>query len=69
MSSLFGSSAPKAPAAPAPLPPVPTVDDAANSSEAEDKLRRRKGRASTVLTQTQGELVAPATASSALLGS
>lgn len=57
MGGLFsGPKAPKPPPPPAPPPPTPTVDEAAQSSEAEDKLRRRKGRASTVLSQDAGDL-------------
>lgn len=71
MGGIFGGAkAPKPPPPPAPLPPVPTIDDAANSSEAEDKLRRRKGRAATYLSeQTKGELVSEATSATKLLGS
>lgn len=71
MSGLFKPKAPKPPAPPAPPPPTPTVDDAYMSSEAEDKLRRRRGRAATVLSETtQGELATPATtAATTLLGS
>lgn len=49
---LFGS--PKAPApAPAPEPaPVPIVDKDAMAREAGDRLRKRRGRASTMLSPT-----------------
>jgi hypothetical protein len=64
MSGLFGGpKAPKPPPPPAPPPPVPTVDDAANQSEAQDKLRRRKGKASTVL---NSDLSPPTTAATTL---
>lgn len=63
MGGIFSKpKAPPPPPPPAPPPPVPTVDDAANSSEAEDKLRRRKGRASTVLSQPGKDLAPAATA-------
>lgn len=70
MGGIFSKpKAPPPPPPPAPPPPVPTIDDAANSSEAEDKLRRRKGRASTVL--SQGSDLAPAdpATASTMLGS
>jgi hypothetical protein len=68
MAGLF--SKPKAPQTPPPPEPVPvpTVDEAAQSSEASDKVRRRKGMAATVL--TQGAELAPAqtSAGAKLLG-
>jgi hypothetical protein len=59
---------PPPPPAPPPPPPVPTVDDAAMSSEAEDKVRRRKGRASTVLSQGSDLATAEPTTAATLLG-
>ena len=55
---------PKVPQA-APLPPPPVIEDTdAVQQEAYDALRRRKGRASAIVTQGP----APATASKVLLG-
>lgn len=55
MSSLFKKPTIQAPA-PAPAaapavepPPVPTIDQAARSQDQTDKIRRRRGRASTIL--------------------
>jgi len=53
MSGLFGggSKAPPPPAPPAPPPPPPSVDEARESRMQADELRRRQGRAATILTQ------------------
>ena len=71
MSSLFSKpKAAKPPPPPAPPPPVPTVDEAAMSSESEDKLRRRRGRMSTILSQKPGDLAtADPTTAAKVLGS
>lgn len=59
------SSAPK----PAPAPPPPVIDDtAAKASQDADALRRRQGRASTILSGVNGG-AAPMTAAKQLLGS
>lgn len=52
------------PEAPKPIP-VPTVDEAANKAESGDKMRRRRGAASTILSQqTGGDLAAAPNVSS-----
>jgi len=57
---------PKAPAM-APPPPPPVIEDtAAKAQEQADMLRRRKGRASSILTDKGGSV--PQTASKTLLG-
>lgn len=66
MGGLFGGS--KAPA-PQPIPeppkpiPVPTVDEAKDTLDNADKLRRRRGQASTILAGKSdtgsGDLAAP----------
>jgi hypothetical protein len=59
----MGFLSPKMPAMPPPPeppPPPPTVDQARVSQMERDKmLRRRRGRASTVLTEPTGELSQP----------
>lgn len=72
----MGFLKPKVAAMPAPPPPVPvpTIDQAAVAGEqASDALRRRQGRASTVLsgnpTQYNGGEANVQTAAKALLGS
>ena len=60
MTALF--SKPKAPPEAA---PVPTVNEAANAQDFSDRLRRRKGRASTILVP---DATAPASGAKALLG-
>lgn len=57
--------APKAPKVQAPPPPV-IEDTAAIQQEQADRLRRRRGRASSIL--TDGGMGAPVTASKQLLG-
>lgn len=75
MSGLFGGSrAPAPPPPPPPAPPAPTVDQASESRMQADEMRRRRGRASTILTQDgQGMLAQDQgnqtqTATSQLLG-
>jgi hypothetical protein len=65
MSKLFKSSKP-APLPPPPPPPepipVPTVDEAKDSLDGADKMRRRRGQASTILAgkgAADGALAAP----------
>lgn len=66
---LFGGDTPEPPPMPAiPEPePVPTVDEAVASREREDTARRRKGRASFVLTG-KGGAGSPTSATKTLLG-
>jgi hypothetical protein len=49
-------------------PPVPTVDDAAESREALDRARRRRGNSASVLTGQLGDTSPVATAVKTLLG-
>jgi len=67
--NLFGGKNQQPAPMPIPVPPAaaPTIDEAAKAREAEDVLRRRKGRASTILTGPQGA-GAPTTATKTLLG-
>ena len=71
ISDALGMS-PKAqslPPPPAPLPP-PTIDDAAASAaQTSDALRRRQGRASTILAGSTAQGANVQTATKALLGS
>ena len=64
MSALFSS-----PDIPDPIvpPPVPTVDEAAQRQQSADRIRKRKGRAATVLTSDQG--TSATTGAPTLLGS
>lgn len=69
MTGIFGGKQIKAPA-PTPAPPPPTIDDAAVSIRAEQDardLRRRRGRAATVLSLSEN--AQPVTANKQLLGS
>lgn len=63
MSGLFGGYRPKIYK---PLP-APTIDDAANAREAADALRRRKGRAASIITGPNGADT-PKTTAKTLLG-
>jgi len=63
MSGLFGGSKPKIEK---PLP-APTIDDAANARESADALRRRKGRAASIITGSDGADT-PKTTAETLLG-
>ena len=68
MSGLFGGGSPSLPAP----PPAPTVNDAeASGQEAADRLRRRRGMASTILAGANQSTSTsqPATQAAALLGS
>lgn len=56
MAALFSS--PKTPKIPAPVPP-PTLDQASLNAEQNDRLRQRKGRASTLLSPDVSERAAP----------
>jgi len=60
-----GGGAQAAPPPPEPVP-VPTVDEAAVEAESNDKMRRRKGQASTILAGG-GDLVPPSTQTGAKL--
>jgi len=53
MSGLFGggSKSPAPPPPPPPAPPAPTVDQARESRMEADEMRRRRGRAATILTE------------------
>lgn len=66
--NLFRSPTVNVPAqaAPTPPPPVPTVDQAQATVDAQDQIRKRRGRAATMLAQ-QSSAGAP-TASAQLLG-
>lgn len=73
MSKIFKSPKPAPLPPPPPIPepiPVPTVDEAKDSSDASDRVRRRKGQASTILAGgKEGALAtAPVTAGAKLLG-
>jgi hypothetical protein len=74
MSSLFGSKPKYKPPPPVAPPPPPVREDAQASVENQaDMLRRRRGRASTVLTDGTnaplGESQSPTTAAAKVLGS
>lgn len=45
----MSSSKPKMPPPPAPPPPVPTIDDASKARDDSDALRKRRGRAASIL--------------------
>jgi hypothetical protein len=49
-------------------PPVPTIDEAAESREALDRARRRRGSAASVLTGQLGDVAPVSTAVKTLLG-
>jgi hypothetical protein len=68
MSGVF--SKPKTPAPPKaiPLPVTPIVDDSQISREQADMLKRRRGRASTVLTDASTSLDESSVAGKNLLG-
>jgi len=62
MSGIFGSpKTPEPPPPPAAPPPPPGVDEAKASRMQADELRRRQGRAATVLTQKEGMLASAET--------
>lgn len=48
--------------------PVPTVDEAAQNQDMLDKLRRRRGRASTIMTGPLGDTSSPSVAVKKALG-
>lgn len=48
--------------------PVPTIDDARQSQDLMDRLRRRRGRASAILTSPTGDTSSPSVAVKQLLG-
>jgi hypothetical protein len=64
------SASPSSPPPPPPAPPPPTVTDpVVIQNEQRDAQRRKRGRASTILTGPQGDLSTPRTsATTALLG-
>lgn len=56
MEAIFGrQKQPEPPPTPAPVAqtPVPTIDQAARSQDMSDKLRKRRGRLSTILVPEQ----------------
>lgn len=53
---------------PEPQAPPPTIDEAANRQDYTDRLRRRRGAASTVLVKDVAQQSAPPSASSILGG-
>ncbi|MEY2656234.1 MAG: hypothetical protein RLZZ524_3262, partial [Pseudomonadota bacterium] len=59
---------PKTPALPAAPPPPVVEDTAAKAQDYQDALRRRRGRAASILTDRTGGMAAPQTAAKALLG-
>lgn len=73
VSSIFGSSSSSPPPPPIVTPPPPVVEDTQVRAEQQaDQLRRRKGRASTILSGSQGGdsgTGAPTTGTKLLLGS
>jgi hypothetical protein len=66
MSGLFGGSTPTPPK-PIEMPAQPKVDQAVIDREAGDMMRRRRGRAATVL-NTGGDVPAGSVATKTLLG-
>lgn len=67
MSGLFGGGSPKMPTPVAP-PPTPTIDDAAQSRDANDVMRRRKGRAAALYAGKNGGGVGATSAAKILTG-
>lgn len=68
MSRLFKApSVPDPPKIEPPLP-VPTIDDAGKARELQDRLRRRRGRAASVLTGSSGSGLPPTSAAATLGG-
>lgn len=68
MSEIFGK--PKMPPPPAPIemPKTPVVDQATVDRDAADMLRRRQGRAATVMTGASGVVGSGSVATKSLLG-
>lgn len=66
----FGGGSKPQPLPPPPAPaPAPTIDTAsAEQQRGEDNMRKRQGRAATILTGAQGDLSAPTTGTKQLLG-
>lgn len=54
MSGLFGGGKSSKPADPVPPPPPPQVDDATAKLNEQDRVARRSGRRSTILTGDAG---------------
>lgn len=68
MGALFSKpKVPKAPPVVAP-PPVPTVDDAAKNTQEADLLRRRRGRAASMVNGASGDASTPSVGTKMLLG-
>lgn len=69
MSGLFSTPRPPAPPLPpAPPAPPPTIDDAKEARRREDIMKRRRGRAATILSDGSGSDLAPPTSAKSLLG-
>ena len=75
MGGLFGGDSPEPPAPPTPPPAPPSRDEAVTARRERDDMRRRRGRAATILSENggnqgaRGELARqPRTATSQLLG-
>jgi hypothetical protein len=68
MSGVF--SKPKMPPPPKPIemPKTPVVDQAALNREQADMLRRRKGRAATIMSDSSGDVGSGSVATKSLLG-
>ena len=66
MAQFFGAT-PKVPNIPPP-PKPPTVDQAAQTADQQDLIRKRRGRAADILTGTSGDMSAPPTGAATLLG-
>jgi hypothetical protein len=54
MGSLFGGSSPDPLPPPPPPAPTPTIDEAKRRRESQDAATRRRGRAATVFTGSEG---------------
>ena len=60
MSGLFGGGSSPAPLPPPPPPtPAPTIDEARKRREATDTAAKRRGRAATIFTGTEGASATP----------
>jgi hypothetical protein len=66
--ALFGSSSPKLPDPPAPTAPPATTDTQTSVDQANDRLRRRRGTAATVLAGDTATVGQSSVATKTLLG-
>jgi hypothetical protein len=66
MGGIFDS--PKLPPPPAPPAPPPTIVEASQRQQQSDMLRRKRGRASTMLSGPTGTTASPTVATKTLLG-